>query len=76
MSYLFTFEFLPIGYFDIIVDTISDNLLDPFLSFNFESRIACQAVVLTTQVIVSSEIKSKAYADFHNVVRKKNNEIE
>ena len=75
MPYLFTSESVSNGHPDKVADLISDSLLDHFLSFDSDSRVACETMVTTGQVIVSGEVKSKTYLDIQNIVRKTVNDI-
>ena len=75
MSYLFTSESVSRGHPDKIADIISDTLLDNFLSFDSNSRVACETLVTTGQAIVAGEVTSSAYLDIQNIVRKTVNDI-
>ena len=75
MSYLFTSESVSRGHPDKVADIISDTLLDHFLSFDSNSRVACETMVTTGQVIVSGEVTSSTYLDIQNIIRKTINEI-
>ena len=61
MSYLFTSESVSEGHPDKIADQISDAILDNFLAFDPESKVACETLVTTGQVIISGEVKSRTY---------------
>ena len=69
MGYLFTSESVSEGHPDKVADQISDALLDEFLSQDKNSKVACETLVTTGQVIVAGEVKSKAYVDIQEVVR-------
>jgi S-adenosylmethionine synthetase len=75
MSYLFTSESVSAGHPDKIADQISDSLLDQFLAYDPESKVAIETMVTTGQVIVAGEVKSKTYVDIQDVVRKVIKEI-
>ena len=67
MSYIFTSESVSEGHPDKIADQISDAILDAFLVLDRNSKVACEVMVTTGQVIVSGEIKSNAYVDINKV---------
>ena len=69
MSYLFTSESVSEGHPDKIADQISDAILDNFLAFDPDSKVACETLVTTGQVILSGEVKSKTYVDVQKVAR-------
>lgn len=69
MNYLFTSESVSEGHPDKIADQISDAILDQFLAFDPQSKVACETLVTTGQVIVSGEVKSEAYIDLMDVIR-------
>ena len=69
MNYFFTSESVGEGHPDKIADQISDAILDAFLAIDPNSKVACEVMVTTGQVIVSGEIKSTAYVDIQKVVR-------
>jgi len=69
MNYFFTSESVSEGHPDKIADQISDAILDAFLAIDQNSKVACEVMVTTGQVIVSGEIKSSAYVDIQKVVR-------
>ena len=69
MSYLFTSESVSEGHPDKIADQISDALIDNFLAFDKESKVACETLVTTGQVILAGEVKSEAYLDVQNIAR-------
>ncbi|NLZ95730.1 MAG: methionine adenosyltransferase [Bacteroidales bacterium] len=70
MSYLFTSESVSEGHPDKVADQISDALLDEFLAYDSDSKVACETLVTTGQVILAGEVKSKAYVDVSEVARK------
>lgn len=70
MSYLFTSESVSEGHPDKVADQISDALLDEFLAYDSGSKVACETLVTTGQVILAGEVKSKAYVDVSDVARK------
>ena len=69
MSYLFTSESVSEGHPDKIADQISDAILDNFLAFDPDAKVACETLVTTGQVILSGEVKSKTYIDVQKVAR-------
>lgn len=69
MSYLFTSESVSEGHPDKVADQISDAILDHFLAQDPDSKVACETLVTTGQVVISGEISSKAYVDIPSVVR-------
>lgn len=69
MSYLFTSESVSEGHPDKISDQISDAILDNFLAFDPQSKVACETLVTTGQVVLAGEIKSDTYIDVQKVVR-------
>src|SRR6187431_2678765 len=69
MSYLFTSESVSEGHPDKVADQISDTLIDNFLAFDPESKVACETLVTTGQVILAGEVKSKAYLDVQTIAR-------
>lgn len=69
MSYLFTSESVSEGHPDKIADQISDSILDEFLAYDPNSKVACETLVTTGQVILAGEVKSKAYIDIPETVR-------
>ena len=75
MAYLFTSESVSEGHPDKIADQISDALLDEFLAFDPESKVACETLVTTGQVVLAGEVKTKAYVDLQDVARKVINRI-
>ena len=70
MSYLFTSESVSEGHPDKVADQISDALLDEFLAYDSNSKVACETLVTTGQVILAGEVKSNAYVDVSEVARK------
>ena len=75
MSYLFTSESVSEGHPDKISDQISDALLDEFLAFDSNSKVAVETLVTTGQVVISGEVKSKTYVDVQEVARRVINKI-
>ncbi len=69
MSYLFTSESVSEGHPDKVADQISDALLDNFLAFDAHSRVACETLVTTGQVILAGEVKTTTYIDIQKVTR-------
>jgi len=69
MSYLFTSESVSEGHPDKIADQISDAILDNFLAFDKDSKVACEALVTTGQVILAGEVKSKVYLNIQSIAR-------
>lgn len=69
MSYLFTSESVSEGHPDKVADQISDALLDEFLAYDSNSKVACETLVTTGQVVLAGEVKSKAYIDVPEVAR-------
>ncbi len=69
MSYLFTSESVSEGHPDKISDQISDRLLDQFLAFDPESKVAIETLTTTGQVVVAGEVKSKAYVNVQKITR-------
>src|SRR6266436_2857965 len=69
MSYLFTSESVSEGHPDKVADQISDALIDNFLAFDPESKVACETLVTTGQVVLAGEVKSKAYLDVQEIAR-------
>ena len=69
MAYLFTSESVSEGHPDKIADQISDALIDNFLAFDPESKVACETLVTTGQVILAGEVKSKTYLDVQTIAR-------
>ncbi|MEO0570774.1 MAG: methionine adenosyltransferase [Bacteroidota bacterium] len=75
MPYLFTSESVSEGHPDKIADQISDALLDNFLAFDKESKVACETLVTTGQVILAGEVKSNTYLDVQTIARDTVNSI-
>lgn len=75
MAYLFTSESVSEGHPDKIADQISDALLDNFLAFDPESKVACETLVTTGQVVLAGEVKSNTYVDLQNIAREVINNI-
>ncbi|MBW4890499.1 methionine adenosyltransferase [Mucilaginibacter sp. HMF5004] len=75
MSYLFTSESVSEGHPDKVADQISDALIDNFLAFDPESKVACETLVTTGQVILAGEVKSKTYLDVQKIARDVINKI-
>jgi S-adenosylmethionine synthetase len=75
MAYLFTSESVSEGHPDKIADQISDALLDNFLAFDPESKVACETLVTTGQVILAGEVKSHTYLDLQQIARDVINKI-
>ena len=69
MNYLFTSESVSEGHPDKVADQISDAILDQFLAYDPNSKVGCETLVTTGQVVVAGEVKSNAYVDLHDVVR-------
>lgn len=70
MSYLFTSESVSEGHPDKVADQISDALLDEFLAYDANSKVACETLVTTGQVVLAGEVKSTAYVDIPDVTRR------
>ncbi|MDR3218050.1 MAG: methionine adenosyltransferase [Dysgonamonadaceae bacterium] len=70
MSYLFSSESVSEGHPDKIADQISDALLDQFLAYDPNSKVACETLVTTGQVVLAGEVKSKAYVDIPDIARR------
>lgn len=75
MSYLFTSESVSEGHPDKVADQISDALIDHFLAFDPQSKVACETLVTTGQVVLAGEVKSSAYLDLQNIARNIINKI-
>ena len=75
MGYLFTSESVSEGHPDKVADQISDAVLDEFLAYDPKSKVACETLVTTGQVIMAGEIKSETYVDVREVARKIINKI-
>ena len=75
MGYLFTSESVSEGHPDKVADQISDAVLDKLLAFDPESKVACETLVTTGQVILAGEIKTQAYVDLQRIAREVINRI-
>jgi len=75
MHYLFTSESVSEGHPDKVADQISDALLDQFLAFDANSKVAIETLVTTGQVVVAGEVRSSTYVDIQEVARKVINDI-
>lgn len=75
MAYLFTSESVSEGHPDKVADQISDALIDNFLAFDKDSKVACETLVTTGQVVLAGEVKSKAYLDVQVIARDVINKI-
>ena len=75
MNYLFTSESVSEGHPDKVADQISDALLDEFLAYDANSKVACETLVTTGQVVLAGEVKSSAYVDLMEVARRVINRI-
>jgi len=69
MPYLFTSESVSEGHPDKVADQISDALIDYFLAYDPDSKVACETLVTTGQVVLAGEVKSKAYLDVQDIAR-------
>jgi len=69
MPYLFTSESVSEGHPDKVADQISDALIDNFLAFDKQSKVACETLVTTGQVVLAGEVKSKSYLDVQEIAR-------
>ena len=69
MPYLFTSESVSEGHPDKVADQISDSLVDHFLAFDPNSKIACETLVTTGQVVLAGEVKTKTYLDVQQIAR-------
>lgn len=69
MPYLFTSESVSEGHPDKVADQISDALIDNFLAYDSQSKVACETLVTTGQVVLAGEVKSKAYLDVQEIAR-------
>jgi S-adenosylmethionine synthetase len=69
MAYLFTSESVSEGHPDKIADQISDALIDHFLAFDTNSKVACETLVTTGQVVLAGEVKSNTYLDVQEIAR-------
>lgn len=75
MSYLFTSESVSEGHPDKVADQISDAIIDHFLAFDPQSKVACETLVTTGQVVLAGEVKSKTYLDVQQIARDTINKI-
>lgn len=75
MAYLFTSESVSEGHPDKVADQISDALLDNFLAFDPASKVACETLVTTGQVVLAGEVKSNTYLDVQQIARDVVNKI-
>ena len=75
MAYLFTSESVSEGHPDKVADQISDALIDHFLAFDPESKVACETLVTTGQVVLAGEVKSQVYLDVQKIARDVINKI-
>ena len=75
MAYLFTSESVSEGHPDKIADQISDALIDHFLAYDKDSKVACETLVTTGQVVLAGEVKSEAYLDVQTIAREVINDI-
>ena len=75
MPYLFTSESVSEGHPDKVSDQISDALLDNFIAFDPDSKVACETLVTTGQVILAGEVKSSTYLDVQQIARDTINKI-
>jgi len=69
MSYFFTSESVSEGHPDKVADQISDALIDHFLAYDAQSKVACETLVTTGQVVLAGEVKSNAYLDVQHIAR-------
>lgn len=69
MAYLFTSESVSEGHPDKVADQISDALIDYFLAYDANSKVACETLVTTGQVVLAGEVKSEAYLDVQDIAR-------
>jgi S-adenosylmethionine synthetase len=75
MSYLFTSESVSEGHPDKVADQISDALVDHFLAFDPQAKVACETLVTTGQVVLAGEVKSNTYLDVQKIARDVINKI-
>jgi len=75
MPYLFTSESVSEGHPDKVADQISDALIDNFLAYDSQSKVACETLVTTGQVVLAGEVKSKSYLDVQDIAREVIREI-
>ena len=75
MGYLFTSESVSEGHPDKVADQISDAVLDKLLAFDPSSKVACETLVTTGQVVIAGEVKTSAYVDLQDIARSVINKI-
>lgn len=75
MAYMFTSESVSEGHPDKVADSISDAILDRYLAYDPDSKVACETLVTSGQVVLAGEVKSKIYIDVHPIVRETINTI-
>ena len=75
MAYFFTSESVSEGHPDKVADQISDALIDHFLAFDATSKVACETLVTTGQVVLAGEVKSSTYLDVQKIARETINKI-
>ncbi|HPX99382.1 MAG TPA: methionine adenosyltransferase [Bacteroidaceae bacterium] len=75
MAYLFTSESVSEGHPDKVADQISDAVVDEFLAFDPDSKVACETLVTTGQVVLAGEVKSRVYVDLQEIARNVINRI-
>ena len=75
MAYLFTSESVSEGHPDKVADRISDAILDQYLAFDPESKVACETLVTSGQVVLAGEVNSKSYVDVQTIARQAINDI-
>ena len=75
MAYFFTSESVSEGHPDKVADQISDALIDNFLAFDASSKVACETLVTTGQVVLAGEVKSNTYLDVQKIARETINKI-
>ena len=75
MGYYFTSESVSEGHPDKVADQISDAILDELLAYDPSSKVACETLVTTGQVVIAGEVKSRAYVDLQDVARRTINRI-
>ena len=75
MGYLFTSESVSEGHPDKVADQVSDAILDELLAYDPNSKVACETLVTTGQVVIAGEVKSEAYIDLQDVARRTINRI-
>ena len=75
MGYLFTSESVSEGHPDKVADQISDAVLDKLLAYDPNSKVACETLVTTGQVVIAGEVKTSAYVDLQLIAREVINKI-